>query len=114
MSCGSETFRADLRRDPLPINSHSIDLAMEAEAPRSRVFNVSAGEIHTWRKSPLKSADRWEDWRSVLTKGMIFPFIGWGSFPSIVPKRILDTSRKFRLLRGSEAIGVPLSQPLQS
>ena len=26
---------------------HSIDLAMEAEAPRSRVFNVSAGEIHT-------------------------------------------------------------------
>src|SRR5260370_38496230 len=26
---------------------HSIDLAIEAEAPRSRVFNVSAGEIHT-------------------------------------------------------------------
>lgn len=26
---------------------HSIDLAMEAKAPRSRVFNVSAGEIHT-------------------------------------------------------------------
>ena len=25
----------------------SIDLAIEAEAPRSRVFNVSAGEIHT-------------------------------------------------------------------
>ena len=26
---------------------HSIDLAIEADAPRSRVFNVSAGEIHT-------------------------------------------------------------------
>jgi UDP-glucuronate 4-epimerase len=25
---------------------HSIDLAIEAEAPRSRLFNVSAGEIH--------------------------------------------------------------------
>lgn len=26
---------------------HSIDLAIQAEAPHSRVFNVSAGEIHT-------------------------------------------------------------------